>query len=94
MTTMELVHGHLHFASRSINPAKKPVNFFHRGSRFGLKGPTPFHKAPQIVRDMVRPIWSKGALSLADPRMDDLSITRDVGKGWSFRDTFEYQQCE
>ena len=90
MTTMEC----LHFASRSINLAKKPVNFFHRGSPFGRKGPTPFHKAPQIVRDMVRPIWSKGAPSLADPRMDDLGITRDVGKGWSLCDTFEYQQCE
>ena len=94
MTTMEFIHRGLHFASPLVNPAKKPVNFCHWRSPFGHKGPTTFHKVPQIVRDMVLPIWSRGGLPLIDPLVNDFGFTLEVGEGRGFRDTLKYQQCE
>ena len=82
------------FASRLVNPAKKHVNRFHRGSRFGHEGPTFFHNVPQIVRDVVLPIWSRGGLFLIDPLVNNFGFTIEVGEGPGLRDTFEYQQCE
>ena len=73
---------------------EKTMDFFHCGPVVGHNEPTTAHKLPQIVRDRVLSIWSRGALFFADPRVDDRSITRNVGKWWGFRDAFEYQQCE
>ena len=67
------------------------MNFFHWGSLFGHKGPTAFHKVPQVVRDMGR---SRGVPSVVDLPVNDLSPTIEVGPGWGLCDKFEYQQCE
>ena len=91
---MEFVHGRLYLASRLVNLAKKLVNGFHRRPRSRLKGPTTFHKAPQVVRDMGLPIRSRGALFVVDPCVNDISFILEVGEGWGLGDTLEYQQCE
>ena len=42
----------------------------------------------------LRSLWSERKLLLGGLRVNDLSITADVGEWYSFRDAFEYQHRE